>query len=111
MRLLDNIHKGESKTKEGLPRITSETMDQLNKEMQEYIKKGNSLPSKIEEFARELETENPLLLNFIYRVLDDRSNISLSSFVLMYQIMKTQAINNNISDLREIHKYFKQAEK
>ena len=117
MNLIDSLYEGNNpkKTREGLPRITQETINQINEEMQEDIRNGICIQSKIEELAKQLELENPILFCYAQEAVSpypyELQRFTFARFILFYDLMKKQLINDNISSWERIYKYFEQAEK
>lgn len=117
MDLTDNLYEGKNpkKTREGLPKITQETIDLLRREMYEDMKSGICLQSKIEELAKQLESENPTLFCHIQEITSpypsDLQGITFARFILFYDLMKTQLINDNLSVWERIYGFFEQADK
>jgi len=102
--LYDSIQKENSKyknqTKEGLPRLTRETLIAFRNEISREVSKGNFLDPILEKWCRELEEENPVLLCYFQesasRYHPDIQGITLFSFVMFYQLLKSQASNDKI---------------
>jgi hypothetical protein len=117
MSLSDNLYDDRitTRTREGLPRIAQKTIDKIKKEMQEDAKNGVCIRKKIERIAEQLELENPVLFDYIKGIVGpfpaDLQGVTFAKFVLFYDLMKRQLINDNISTWEKVQDYFKQAEK
>lgn len=104
--LFDDIQRqnSESKnqTKDGLPKLTMETLTAFKNEMSREISLGNFLHPFLEKWCQELEAENPVLLCYIQesvsRYHPDMQGVTLFSFVMLYRLLRSQASNDKILD-------------
>lgn len=116
MNLADNLYEGRNskKTREGLPKITQETIDQVKKELYEDVKNGLCIQPRIEELAKQLEAENPTLLCYIQEAVNpyppDLQGLTFARLILFYDLMKKQLINDNLSVWKKVYEFWEQAE-
>jgi len=112
MDLTENLRYSENsnRTKEGLPKLTMETLNAFNREIRKRIDDGEVLEPLLEKWSREFELENPVLLNHIYYFVGayppDMQGITAFRFVMLYHLLKMQAINDNLSSSQRIFEYF-----
>lgn len=102
--LFDDIQKENSEninqTKGGLPKLTTETLAAFKNEMSRQIFQGNCLHPILEEWCKELEAENPVVLCYIQesvsRYHPDMQRVTFFSLVMLYQLLKSQASNDKV---------------
>ena len=109
--LFDDIQKENSKynnqTKEGLPKLTHETLRAFREEISREILKGaEEREHLLEKWCKELESENPILLCSMQeaasRYHPEIQGSVFFSFVMFYQLLKSQAANDKIRKYWEL---------
>jgi len=105
--LYDNIQNENSKksensnrTKEGLPKLTRETLNAFRNEISREVAQGKFLEPILEKWCKELEEENPILLCYMQesasRYHPDIQGVTLFSLVMMYELLKSQMSNDKV---------------
>jgi len=114
MDLADNLRDDKSltKTKDGLPRVTQEAIDSFKRKMKLFIS-TNSRESEIEEWTKEIESENPALLclfqEFVAPYPSYLQGLTVDHFVSIYHLLKVQAVEDSLSAFKKIYEFFEQA--
>jgi len=100
---IDNLPETQNSmfTKESLPKLTQPVIDGIKAEiMKEKALGWNSLTSKLEEWSKEIESENPAFLCF-FQEMTGSCPPSVQPLIYLYLVssyraMKIQAIENNL---------------